>query len=180
MRVLFRSGLDDGVVGRLAPDRFHVTTTTGGAARVLNMMEDYLQTEWADLRVWLTSTTEQWTVIAVQGPNARAVIAPLIEGLDVSADAFPHMSIADAHICGVPMRLMRVSFTGELGFEVNVPSGYGAMVWQAIWERGRAYELVPLGHETMHVLRAEKGYIIIRSEAHTSELQSLMRISYAV
>src|SRR3546814_7149575 len=90
--------LDDGVVGRLAPDRFHVTTTTGGAARVLNMMEDYLQTEWADLRVRLTSTTEQWTVIAVQGPNARAVIAPLIEGLDVSADAFPHMSIADAHI----------------------------------------------------------------------------------
>lgn len=156
--------LDDGVVGRLAPDRFHVTTTTGGAARVLNMMEDYLQTEWADLGVWLTSTTEQWTVIAVQGPNARAVIAPLIKGLDVSADAFPHMSIADAHICGVPMRLMRVSFTGELGFEVNVPSGYGAMVWQAIWERGRAYDMVPYGTETMHVLRAEKGYIIIGQE----------------
>src|SRR3546814_1951573 len=127
-------------------------------------MEDYLQTEWADRRVWLTSTTEQWTVIAVRGPNGRAVIAPLIEGLDVAADAFPHMSIADAHICGVPMRLMRVSFTGELGFEVNVPSGYGAMVWQAIWERGRAYDIVPYGTETMHVLRAEKGYIIIGQE----------------
>src|SRR3546814_17281138 len=95
------------------------------------------------VRVWRTSTTEQGTVIAVQGPNARAVIAPLSEGLDVSADAFPHMSIADAHICGVPRRLMRVSFTGELGFEVNVPSGSGAMVWQAIWERGRAYAIVP-------------------------------------
>lgn len=156
--------LDDGVVGRLAADRFHVTTTTGGAARVLGMMEDYLQTEWQDLDLWVTSTTEQWSVIAVQGPNARKVIQPLIEGLDISADAFPHMSIADARICGVPMRLMRVSFTGELGFEINVPSGHGAMVWQAIWERGKAYDMVPYGTETMHVLRAEKGFIIVGQE----------------
>jgi len=156
--------LDDGVVGRLAADRFHVTTTTGGAARVLNMMEDYLQTEWSDLDVWLTSTTEQWSVIAVQGRHARAVIEPLIEQLDISAEAFPHMSIADARICGVPMRLMRVSFTGELGFEVNVPSGYGAMVWEAIWEQGKAYDMVAYGTETMHVLRAEKGFIIIGQE----------------
>ena len=156
--------LDDGVVGRLAPDRFHVTTTTGGAARVLGMMEDYLQTEWSDLDVWLTSTTEQWSVIAVQGPKAREVIEPLVEGLDLSPEAFPHMSIADAQICGVPMRLMRVSFTGELGYEVNVPSGYGAMVWQAIWERGQAHGMVAYGTETMHVLRAEKGFIIIGQE----------------
>ncbi len=156
--------LDDGVVGRLAADRFHATTTTGGAARVLNMMEDYLQTEWPNLNVWLTSTTEQWSVIAVQGPRAREVIAPLIEGLDVSAEAFPHMSIADARSCGVPMRLMRVSFTGELGFEVNVPSGYGRMVWEAIWERGKTCDMVAYGTETMHVLRAEKGYIIVGQE----------------
>ncbi len=156
--------LDDGVVGRIAEDRFHITTTTGGAARVLNMMEDYLQTEWSDLMVWLTSTTEQWTVIAVQGPKAREVLAPLITGMDVSAEGFPHMSIADAQICGVPMRLMRVSFTGELGFEVNVPSGYGRMVWEAIWERGKTYNMVPYGTETMHVLRAEKGFIIIGQE----------------
>lgn len=156
--------MDDGVVGRLAPDRFHVTTTTGGAARVLNMMEDYLQTEWPDLKVWLTSTTEQWSVIAVQGLKAREVLAPLVTGMDLSAEAFPHMSIADAKICGVPMRLMRVSFTGELGFEVNVPSGYGRMVWEAIWERGRAHDMVAYGTETMHVLRAEKGFIIIGQE----------------
>lgn len=74
------------------------------------------------------------------------------------------MSIADAQICGVPMRLMRVSFTGELGFEVNVPSGYGRMVWEAIWERGKMYDMVPYGTETMHVLRAEKGFIIIGQE----------------
>lgn len=172
--------LDDGVVGRLAVDRFHVTTTTGGAARVLNMMEDYLQTEWLDLNVWLTSTTEQWSVIAVQGPRAREVIAPLIEGLDVSAEAFPHMSIADARICGVPMRLMRVSFTGELGFEVNVPSGYGRMVWEAIWERGKTCDMVPYGTETMHVLRAEKGYIIVGQETDGTVTPDDVGLSWAI
>src|SRR5258705_13834683 len=93
--------LDDGVVARLAPDRFHVTTTTGGVPRVLHMMEDYLQTEWPDLDVWLTSTTEQWAVIAVQGPHARKVIEPLVS-VDVSPQAMPHMSMAEGRICGVP------------------------------------------------------------------------------
>jgi sarcosine oxidase subunit alpha len=172
--------LDDGVVGRLAPDRFHVTTSTGGAARVLNMMEDYLQTEWSDLNVWLTSTTEQWAVIAVQGPKAREVIAPLIEGLDVSASAFPHMSIGDGRICGVPMRLMRVSFTGELGFEVNVPSGYGRMVWEAIWERGKSCDIAPYGTETMHVLRAEKGYIIVGQETDGTVTPDDVGLTWAI
>jgi sarcosine oxidase subunit alpha len=156
--------LDDGVIGRLAPDRFHVTTTTGGAARVLAMMEDYLQTEWPELDVWLTSTSEQWSVIAVQGPRARELLAPMVEDLDISANAFPHMSIADAKISGIPMRLMRVSFTGELGFEVNVPSGHARTAWAAIWERGRTLGVAAYGTEAMHVLRAEKGYIIIGQE----------------
>ena len=156
--------MDDGVVGRLAHDRFHVTTTTGGAARVLTLMEDYLQTEWSDLEVWLTSTTEQWSVIAVQGPRARAVLEPLVQDLDISAAAFPHMSIADARICGVPMRLMRVSFSGELGFEVNVPSAQGQRVWSAILDEGRKHKMTPYGTEAMHVLRAEKGFIIVGQE----------------
>jgi len=152
---------DDGVVGRLAPDRFHVTTTTGGAARVLGMMEDYLQTEWPELEVWLTSTTEQWAVIALNGPNARKVIAPLVEGIDLAPDRFPHMAVAEGRICGVPTRLFRVSFTGELGFEVNVPARCGRAVWEAIFDAGQAHGIVPYGTETMHVLRAEKGYIIV-------------------
>jgi sarcosine oxidase subunit alpha len=152
---------DDGVAARLADDRFHVTTTTGGAARVLNMMEDYLQTEWPDLNVWLTSTTEQYAVIAVQGPRARDVIAPLVEGVDLSPGALPHMAYAEGMICGVPLRLFRVSFTGELGFEVNVPAGYGRAVWEAIWAEGRRHDVVAYGTETMHVLRAEKGFIIV-------------------
>jgi sarcosine oxidase subunit alpha len=152
---------DDGVVARTAEDRFHVTTTTGGAPRVLALMEDYVQTEWNDLDVWLTSTTEQWAVIAVQGPNARKVLAPLLEGIDISAQALPHMSVAHGKICGVSMLLFRVSFTGELGFEVNVPADYGLAVWEAIHQAGQQYGMTEYGTETMHVLRAEKGYIIV-------------------
>ncbi len=152
---------DDGVIGRLSKDRFHVTTTTGGAARVLNMMEDYLQTEFPELRVWLTSTTEQWSVIALNGPNARKLLEPLIEGIDLSDDAFPHMSIAEGKIAGVPTRLFRMSFTGERGYEVNVPARFGRAVWEKLIEAGKPYGITPYGTETMHVLRAEKGYIIV-------------------
>ncbi|RUM98437.1 sarcosine oxidase subunit alpha [Pseudaminobacter arsenicus] len=152
---------DDGVIGRLSADRFHVTTTSGGAARVLAMMEDYLQTEWPDLKVWLTSTTEQWAVIALNGPNARKLIEPFVEGIDLSDAALPHMSVAEGRICGVPTRLFRVSFTGELGFEINVPSRYGRAVWETLYEAGRQYDITPYGTETMHVLRAEKGYIVV-------------------
>jgi sarcosine oxidase subunit alpha len=152
---------DDGVVARTAEDRFHVTTTTGGAARVLAMMEDFVQTEWPDLSVWLTSTTEQWAVLAVQGPHARKVLEGLVEGVDISAQAMPHMSVARGRICGVPMLLFRVSFTGELGFEVNVPADFGLAVWEAIYAAGQQHGITPYGTETMHVLRAEKGYIIV-------------------
>jgi sarcosine oxidase subunit alpha len=152
--------LDDGVIARLGPDRFHVTTTTGGAAGVLHHMEDYRQTEFPELRVWLTSVTEQWAVIAVQGPQARQVIAPHVQDIDLAPDAMPHMSVREGHICGVPMRLFRASFTGELGYEINVPADYGAMVWQTIY----AGNATPYGTETMHVLRAEKGYIVIGQE----------------
>ncbi len=151
---------DDGVIARLAADRFHVTTTTGGAARVLGTMEDYRQTEWPDLKVWLTSTTEHWAVIAVQGPRSRDVLQPLTD-IDMSASAMPHMSVALGAICGVPTRLFRVSFTGEMGFEVNVPADYGRAIWEAIFAAGQFHGITEYGTEAMHVLRAEKGYIII-------------------
>ncbi|MDJ0614446.1 MAG: sarcosine oxidase subunit alpha [Rhizobiaceae bacterium] len=152
---------DDGVVARMAEDRFHVTTTTGGAPRVLNMMEDYLQTEFPEWKVWLTSTSEQWAVIAVQGPKAREIIEPLVEGIDLSNEAMPHMSVREGKIFGIPTRLMKVSFTGEAGFEINVPADFGQSVWEAIWERGEPMGLTPYGTEAMHVMRAEKGFIIV-------------------
>jgi sarcosine oxidase subunit alpha len=171
---------DDGVVGRLTAERFHVTTTTGGAPSVLNLMEDYLQTEWPELKVWLTSATEQWAVIAVQGPNSRQVIEPLVEGIDMSAAAMPHMSVREGKICGVPTRLFRVSFTGELGFEVNVPAAHGRAIWEALWESGQRFNAVAYGTETMHVLRAEKGYIIIGQETDGTATPDDAGVGWAV
>jgi sarcosine oxidase, subunit alpha len=156
--------IDDGVIGRMAPDLFHVTTTTGGAPRVLHMMEDYAQTEFPELKVWLTSTTEQWAVIAVQGPKARDILAPLVTDIDLSATAFPHLAVREGHICGVETRLFRISFTGELGFEINVPADYGRDVWAAVWREGQKHSACAYGTEAMHVLRAEKGFIIVGQE----------------
>ena len=155
---------DDGVIARMAADRYHVTTTSGGAANVLHMMEDFRQTEFPHLKVWLTSTTEQWAVIGVSGPRAREVIAPLVEGIELGGAAFPHMSVREGRFAGSPTRLFRVSFTGELGFEVNVPASQGRLVWEAIRASGDDLGITPYGTEAMHVLRAEKGYIIVGQE----------------
>jgi sarcosine oxidase subunit alpha len=149
---------DDGIVARLAADRFHVTTTTGGAAFVLHHMEDYLQTEFSELRGWLTSVTEQWGVIAVQGPRAAEGLAPFIADIDLAT--MPHMSVREGHIGDIPIRLFRVSFTGEAGFEVNLPPDQAQRVWDTLRQRG----VVPYGTDAMHLLRAEKGFIIVGQE----------------
>ncbi len=149
---------DDGVVARIAQDRFHVTTTTGGAAGVLHQMEDYLQTEFPDLRVSLTSITEQWAVIALQGPRAAVVLAPYLRGIDLTT--MPHMSVREGQFAGIPTRLFRVSFTGELGFEINLPAEFAQSVWSLLRESGATR----YGTETMHVLRAEKGFIVVGQE----------------
>jgi sarcosine oxidase subunit alpha len=172
--------MDDGVVARLAPDRFHVTTTTGGAASVLHHMEDYRQTEFPDLRVWLTSITEQWAVIAVQGPLARQMIAPLVEGIDLAADATPHMSVRQGRVCDIPARLFRVSFTGELGYEINVPSDYGPAVWREVYAAGAAFGVVPYGTETMHALRAEKGFIIVGQETDGTVIPADLGLDWTI
>ena len=172
--------MDDGVVGRLAADRFHVTTTTGGAARVLHHMEDYLQTEFTDIKVWLTSVTEQWAVIAVQGRKARDVVAPLVEGIDLAPSAMPHMSVRTGRVAGVPARLFRVSFSGELGYEINVPAGEGRAVWEAVHAAGREHGIAPYGTETMHVLRAEKGYIIVGQETDGTVIPSDVGLGWAI
>jgi sarcosine oxidase subunit alpha len=170
--------LDDGVIARLASDRFHVTTTTGGAASVLHHMEDYRQTEFPDLRVWLTSTTEQWAVIAVQGPLARQIIEPLVTGLTL--DVMPHMSVRECQICGVPARLFRVSFTGELGYEINVPSDYGLAIWQAVHAAGLRHRITAYGTEAMHVLRAEKGYIIVGQETDGTTVPADLGLDWTI
>jgi sarcosine oxidase subunit alpha len=155
---------DDGVVMRLAEDRFHITTTTSGATHVFAVMEDYLQTEWIDLKARFTSITEQYATIAINGPKAREILAPLVTGVDLSNAAFPHMSVREGFIYGVPTRLARVSFTGEMGFEVNIPTDYGLSVFEAIWAEGEKHAAVAYGLDTLLTLRAEKGFIVVGQE----------------
>jgi sarcosine oxidase subunit alpha len=153
---------DDGVTLRVADDRFYMTTTSGGAAAVLEWLEEWHQTEWPDLDVVFTSVTEQWSTVAVAGPRSRDVIAKVAPDLDVSNEAFEFMGFRETTLAnGIPARICRVSFSGELAFEVNVETFYGLAVWEAIAQAGAEFDITPYGTETMHVLRAEKGFIIV-------------------
>ncbi|TDD92543.1 ferredoxin [Actinomadura darangshiensis] len=149
---------DDGVAARLAPGRFHLTTTSGNAARVLDWLEEWLQTEWPELRVRCTSVTDQWAVVALAGPRSRDVLTALAPGLDVAA--FPFMATREAEVAGLPARVFRISYSGELAYEINVPSWHGLALWEAVMAAGEPHGIAPYGTETMHVLRAEKGYIV--------------------
>ncbi|MFG3115522.1 sarcosine oxidase subunit alpha family protein [Streptomyces sp. NPDC048197] len=153
---------DDGVTLRLDDNRYFMTTTTGGAAGVLDWLEEWLQTEWPGLDVHCTSVTEQWTTIAVVGPRSREVVAQLAPDVDLSTEAFPFMAFRETTLAsGVPARICRISFSGELAYEINVSAWYGLAVWEEVDAIGRPYDITPYGTETMHVLRAEKGYIIV-------------------
>ncbi|MFG1922918.1 2Fe-2S iron-sulfur cluster-binding protein [Cryptosporangium sp. NPDC048952] len=153
--------IDDGTVLRLADDHFLVMTTTGGAAKILDWMEEWLQTEWPELRVRCTSVTEQWATFPVVGPRSRDVITAVFPDVDASKEAFPFMAIRETTLDGVPVRLARISFSGELAYEVYVNSWYAVAVWERLLAAGARYDITPYGTETMHVLRAEKGYPII-------------------
>src|SRR5581483_933638 len=149
--------LDDGVVMRVGERRYLCTTTTGNAAAVLAWMEEWLQTEWPELRVRLTSVTEQWATAAVAGPDARELLAPLTE-IPLDAERFPFMAIREGEVAGIPARVARVSFSGELAFEVSVDGRRGLELWEALAAAG---DVTPYGTEAMHVLRAEKAYPIV-------------------
>jgi len=152
--------LDDGVTTRLGEHHYHMTTTSGGAARVMAWLEEWLQTEWPDLKVYLTSVTEQWAVAVLSGPSARDLLQGLTE-LDLDGTRFPFMSCQKAMVAGVPGRIFRVSFSGELSYEINVPARYGLHMWRALVERGQAHGLCVYGTEALHVLRAERGFIVV-------------------
>jgi sarcosine oxidase, subunit alpha len=172
--------IDDGTVLRLAEDRFLVLTTTGGAAKILDWMEEWAQTEWPDLRVHCTSVTEQWNTFPVVGPRSRDVVGAVFPQVDVSNEAFPFMAWRDTTLDGVPVRLARISFSGELAFEVYVNPWYGVAVWQRLLEAGRPYGITPYGTETMHVLRAEKGYPIIGQDTDGTVTPQDLGMAWAV
>jgi len=152
---------DDGVAMRLADDRFLVTTTTGNAAMVLDRFEEWLQTEWPDLRAYCTSVTEQWADIAIAGPRAGEVLDAVGTDVDLSTEAFPFMTFRDGTVAGIPVRVARVSFTGELSYEILVDGRRGLELWRAVLAAGTPFGIAPYGTEAMHVLRAEKGFVIV-------------------
>lgn len=153
--------MDDGVTTRFAADHFLVTTSTGGAARVMNWMEQWLQTEWPDLKVYLTSVTDEYAAIVVAGPHARKLLQAVCQGIDFDTRAFPFMTSQNGTIEGMPARVQRTSFSGELSYEVYVPANSGRHVWDLLWDAGQQYGVTPYGTEAMHVLRAEKGFIVV-------------------
>jgi len=150
---------DDGVTSCLGENHFLMTTTTGGAAGVLTWLELYHQTEWPELEVYFTSVTDHWSTMTISGPNSRKLLEELTDA-DVSKDNFGFMDWKPMTVAGVPARVFRISFTGELSFEINVQANYGLHVWEKLFEHGAKYNLTPYGTETMHILRAEKGFII--------------------
>jgi sarcosine oxidase subunit alpha len=155
---------DDGVAMRLAEDRYLVTTTTGGAAAVLDRFEEWLQTEWPELRVYCTSVTEQWAVVAVGGPQARAILGATRTDIELTNEGFPFMTFREGTVADVPARVCRVSFTGELSYEIHVAAWHGLHVWESVMRAGEPFGITPYGTEAMHVLRAEKGYVIVGQE----------------
>jgi sarcosine oxidase subunit alpha len=170
---------DDGVTSCLAENHFVMTTTTGGAARVLEWLEFYHQTEWPELEVYMTSVTDQWATMTLSGPNSRDLLAKVTD-IDLSPAHFKYMDWHQATVAGVPARVFRISFTGELSFEINVQANYGLHVWQALFDVGADFNLTPYGTETMHVLRAEKGFIIAGQDTDGSITPYDLGMAWAV
>ncbi len=153
--------MDDGVTARLGDAHYLMSTTSGNAARVMGWLEEWLQTEWPELQVHLTSVTEHWAVAAISGPLARRLLGELAPDLDLASESFPFMAVQSATVAGIPARIFRISFTGELSYEINVPASHGVGLWTALMTAGEKYGITPFGTEAMHVLRAEKGYVIV-------------------
>ncbi len=172
--------MDDGVTACITDTHFLMTTTTGGAANVLNWLEKWYQTEWPELEVYMTSVTDHWATAALVGPKSREVLAKLCSDIDLSADAFKFMDWRDGTVAGVPARVFRISFSGELAYEINVDASYGNYVWEELMQAGAPFDITPYGTETMHVLRAEKGFIIVGQETDGSVTPLDLDMAWAV
>ena len=171
--------VDDGVAARLSDDTWLVHTTTGGADRMHAHFEDWLQCEWWDWQVYTANVTEEWAQVAVVGPRARVLLERL-GGMDVSPEALPFMGWADGEIAGIPARIYRISFSGELSFEVAVPANRGLELWEKLHEAGADLGITPYGTEAMHVMRAEKGFIMIGDETDGTVIPQDLGLGWAI
>ncbi|MEM9125803.1 MAG: sarcosine oxidase subunit alpha family protein [Pseudomonadota bacterium] len=171
--------IDDGVVARIDDDTWLCHTTTGGAERIHGHMEEWLQTEWWDWKVYVANVTEQYAQVAVVGPNARKVLEKL-GGMDVSKDALPFMEWRDGKIGDFDCRAYRISFSGELSYEIAVPASRGQAFWDALTEAGQEFGVMPYGTECLHVLRAEKGFIMIGDETDGTVIPQDLGLNWAL
>jgi sarcosine oxidase subunit alpha len=170
---------DDGVTSCINDNRFLMTTTTGGAPEVLRWLELWHQTEWPELEVYFSTVTDHWATMTISGPNSRKVLEK-ITSADVSNEAFPYMGWIPAQVAGVKARIFRISFTGELSFEINVQANYGLHTWEAVMAAGEEFNITPYGTETMHILRAEKGFIIIGQDTDGSVTPQDLNMDWVV
>jgi len=150
---------DDGTTTRISENHYHMTTTTAQAVNVLAHLEYYLQVVWPELNVNVLSTTEQWAGAALAGPNSRNLLEKLFPNKDVSNEALPFMGYTEGELFGVPARIFRISFSGELAYEINVESGYGIFMWEKIIEIGKEMDIEPYGTEALSTLRIEMGHV---------------------
>jgi sarcosine oxidase subunit alpha len=150
---------DDGTTTRISENHFHMTTTTAQAVNILAHLEYYLQVVWPELDVNVLSTTEQWAGAALAGPNSRNLLSKLFTDIDVSNEAIPFMGYKEADLFGVPARIFRISFSGELAYEINVESGYGIFMWEKVMELGKEMNIEPYGTEALSTLRIEMGHV---------------------
>ncbi|MDO6726755.1 sarcosine oxidase subunit alpha family protein [Cognatishimia sp. 1_MG-2023] len=171
--------IDDGVVARIDEETFLCHTTTGGAERIHGWMEDWLQCEWWDMKVYVANVTEQYAQIAVVGPNARNVLEKL-GGMDVSAEGLPFMEWRDGTLGGFDVRAYRISFSGELSYEIAVPAGQGLALWHALLDAGEEFGVMPYGTEALHVMRAEKGFIMIGDETDGTVIPQDLNMQWAI
>jgi sarcosine oxidase, subunit alpha len=171
--------IDDGVVARLDDDTFLCHTTTGGAERIHGHMEEWLQTEWWDWQVHVANLTEQYAQIAVVGPNARKLLEKL-GGMDVTAETLPFMAWADGTIGGFKARVFRISFSGELSFEIAVSASQGRAFWDALMAAGQEFGVTPYGTEALHIMRAEKGFIMIGDESDGTVIPQDLGLHWAI
>lgn len=165
--------LDDGTALCLSDTRFFVTTSTAHADEVLSWLEFLVHTAWTDLDVHLTSVTDEWATLAIAGPRSREALERAFPGQDFSNTALPHMGCVEASLNGRPIRVLRLSFSGELAFEVYTPAGHGVDVWQHVLSRARSLDIRPYGLEALASLRIEKGYIAGLELDHRNTLDDL-------
>ena len=170
---------DDGVVARISDDTWLCHTTSGGADRIHAWMEDWLQCEWWDWQVYVANVTEQYAQIAVVGPNARKLLQAL-GGMDVSREALPFMQWADGTLGGFRARVYRISFSGELSYEIAIAAGDGLAFWNACLAAGESLGLMPYGTEALHILRAEKGFIMIGDETDGTVIPQDLGLDWAI